>query len=142
MDDIARPIKCCILLLCLWLTFSIGMDEFRLHIRLERPRYTVVDFETEMSVTDHATNLKDLAKERGWPDASHFTTADGAKDLEQEYSHTRWVAYGSFAVAIISALAIVITARRLWDDWWMGLAILIFGPLAIVWGARRIEVDS
>lgn len=140
--DIYRLIKLCGVLVGLWVVYVVALGNFRSGITAERPSYNVVDFEKDFSQKSNPNPIVELAKERGWNDSGRFTTSDGAKHLEQEYERKRWIAFGCLAIALISASAIVFTGYRLWDSWLLGIAVVIFGPLAIDWGMSRLNSDG
>lgn len=140
--DIYRLIKLCGLLVGLWVVYVVALGNFKSGITAERPRYNVVAFEREFGQNAKAIPIVELAKERGWNDSGHFTTADGAKVLEREYEHKRWIAFGCLAIALTSASGIVFTGQRIWDSWILGVAVVIFGPFAIAWGMSRLKTDD
>lgn len=140
--DIYRLIKLCGLLVGLWIVYVISLGNLRSGITAERPRYNVVDFDKDFGRNARAIPVVEIAKERGWNDSGVFATFDGAKIMEREYEHRRWIAFGSLAIALISAAAIVFTGYRIWDSWILGVAVVIFGPLAIAWGMSRLKVDG
>lgn len=140
--DFYRLIKSCGLLVGLWVVYVIMLGNFKSGITAERPRYNVVDFDKDFGQNAKPIPIDELAKERGWNDSRHFTTAEGAKDLEREYEHKRWMAFGFLAIALISASAIIFTGQRIWDSWILGVAVVIFGPIAIAWGMSRLKTDG
>ncbi len=140
--DFYRVIKLCGLLVGLWGVYVVALGKFKSGITAERPHYNVVDFERDFGQNTKPIPIAELAKERGWNDSGHFITSEGAKILEREYEHKRWIALGFLALALISASAIVLTGQRIWDSWILGVAVVIFGPLAIAWGMRRLKTEA
>ncbi len=49
------------------------------------------------------------------------------------------MAFAYLAAALVAASAIAITAYQLWDSWLLGIAVIIFGPLAIAWLMSRMN---
>lgn len=140
--DIYRLIKICGILVALWVIHVVAFGIFRSGVAAKTPRYNVVDIEKEFSQSHDARPIVEIAKERGWDASAPFVSAGGAKELEREYEHKRWIAFAALAIALISASALVFTGYRIWDSWLLGLAVVIFGPFAIAWGMSRIKSED
>ena len=137
--DIYRLIKLCGLLVGLWLVQVFGLGQFRSGMAAKPPRYNIFDFDGESGRLDSKRPIDEIAKQRGWDARAPFVSADGAKQLELKYQRERWLAYGSLVAALASAAGTVVTGYRIWDSWRLGLAVVLFGPVAIAWGMSRLK---
>lgn len=140
--DIYRLIKLCGLLVGLWVGQVVALGQFRSGMAAIPPRYNVVDFDGEFGRLDSDRPIDEVAKERGWDTRAPFVSEDGARQLEQKYQRGQRVAYCSLLFALISAAGTVVTGYRIWDSWLLGLAVVIFGPIAIAWGMSRLRDSS
>ena len=129
-SNIYRLIGMCVVVVAAWCVQVVGLSNFRTEVKNGPPKMNIVDFEKDFSGEDSDRPLV----EPGYDMSAPFVSADVAEERIEEHQRKKWL---GLLAGILGASGVFLAACKLWDDWIIGIACVLFGPLAIAWGIQR-----